>query len=127
MNETVSILKDADAQRPIPSEWRGVLSAIVDAFKEADFSLKRGVPGVLPIPAHDARRMEDNIKDYGARLISLPEEAWRTSACQWMTRYWDVLVDLFTEDEGVSDLVLAVRVYEKDQKYVFDVQSVHVP
>jgi hypothetical protein len=57
----------------------------------------------------------------------LPEETWKTSACQWMRGYWDVLVDLFTVEEGASDLALAVRVYEEGSAYAFDIQSVHVP
>jgi hypothetical protein len=44
-----------------------------------------------------------------------------------MRGYWDVLVDLFTVEEGASDLVLAVGVYEKGSAYIFEVQSVHVP
>lgn len=71
--------------------------------------------------------MARNVDAYGARLASLPEEAWNTSVCQWMVGYWDVLVDLFTIDEGLSDLVLAVRVYEDGVGYSFKIQSVYVP
>jgi hypothetical protein len=60
-------------------------------------------------------------------LTSLPEATWETSACQWTGEYWDVLVDLFTIEEGASDLALAVRVYEDGSGYSFEIQSVHVP
>lgn len=126
MNKEVSVSKD-DQQVPVPSNWRGVLSAIVEAFKEGDYSISRTIDGVSPVSPEDARRHERNIKAYGATLVSLPDEAWSTSVCQWMDGYWDVLVDLYTAEEGVSDLALAVRVHENGSAYVFDVDSVHVP
>jgi hypothetical protein len=127
MSGPVSVLKDEHRQRPIPSLWRNTLSDIAEALKEGDFSLEREVAGVRPISTEDATRIASNIKSYGARLTSLPATTWETSACQWTTEYWDVLVDLFTVEEGASDLVLAVRVYEDGSGYSFEIQSVHVP
>ena len=60
-------------------------------------------------------------------LAGLPEEVWLTSACQWMREYWDVLVDLYTVEEGVSELALALRVFENGSSCEFQVQSVRVP
>lgn len=51
----------------------------------------------------------------------------KTSVCQWVGGYWDVLIDLYTVEESVSDLALSVRVYETAAGYEFDIQSVHVP
>ena len=127
MSERVAAEKDPHSQRRIPSAWRGTLSAIVDAIRENDIQLARGIAGVPTLPERTARAIKGNIEGYGARLISLPEDAWSTSACQWMGSYWDVLVDLFTEKEGASDLVLSVRVRESSAGYLFDVVSVHVP
>jgi hypothetical protein len=127
MNKLVAVEEDPDSQKQIPSVWRGTLSAIVDAIREGDFQLARGIPGVPALPEGDARMIKENIEDYGATLVRLPEETWNTSACQWMEGYWDVLVDLFTEEEGESDLVLSVRVRESDVDFSFDVLSVHVP
>ncbi len=127
MNETVPVLKDENNQRPVPSIWRSTFHDIVEALKEGDFSVERRVAGVRPISTENAAKIAGNIKNYGGRLISLPEECWQTSACQWMQGYWDVLVDLFTVEEGASDLALAARVYEEDSAYVFEIQSVHVP
>ena len=127
MNEKIAVFKDEDNQRPVPSVWRGTFCEIVEAFKDGDFELGRGIVGVRKVSQKDAARIAKNIQDYGAHLISLPDGAWQTSACQWMRSYWDVLIDLFTMEEGSSDLVLAVRVYEDDAAYSFEVQSVHVP
>lgn len=74
-----------------------------------------------------AAKIERNVKSYGAQLSALPDESWQTSACQWMGSYWDVLVDLFTVEEGAGDLAMAVRVYEEGLRYVFEIQSVYVP
>jgi hypothetical protein len=44
-----------------------------------------------------------------------------------MDGHWEVMIDLFTVEEGASDLVLALRVYEKGLSYSFDIQLVYVP
>jgi len=85
------------------------------------------VNGVCPITENDIMRILNNISKYDGHLISLPEEAWETSICQWMCGYWGVLIDLFTIEEGISDLVLVVRVYENKLSYSFEIMSVHVP
>lgn len=119
--------KDPEKQHPVPHVWRGTLAAVVDALKEGDFQLARGIPGVPKLAKGIAQDIEANINDYGARLVSLPEETWHSSACQWMGSYWDVLVDLFAEEEGLSDLALSVRIREFAGGYSFEVLSVHVP
>jgi hypothetical protein len=44
-----------------------------------------------------------------------------------MWSYWDVLVDLYTVEEGSSDLVLAVRVFERGNDFEFEIESIHAP
>lgn len=127
MTDLTAMEKDAERQHLVPTEWRPTLKAIADAFVERDFKLGRDIPGVLALTEADAKYIADNIAAYGASLVVLPEATWCSSVCQWMGDYWAVLVDLYTQEEGVSDLALSVRVFEKDTGYVFDVQSVHVP
>lgn len=127
MNEIIPISKDEHNQGPIPTAWRRVFVDIVEGLKEGDFDRVRRVEGIRPISAKVATRIVDNIKRYGAQLTSLPEETWQTSACQWMIGYWDALVDLYTVEEGASDLALVVRVYEEGQAFAFEILSVHVP
>ena len=127
MSETVPVLKDERNQSLVPSAWRNTLFNIVEALKDRDFGVARNAVGLRPISSQDAARIAENIENYGARLTSLPDATWQTSACQWMRGYWDVLVDLYTVEEGASDLALAVRVHEEGSDYVFEVQSVHVP
>ncbi len=126
MSQTVVVLKDKK-QQPVPSVWRNTISEIVEAFKGGDFTLSRGINGVRPISKDDAAGIEENIQDYGAELVSLPEETWNTSVCQWYGQHWDVMVDLYTIDEGSCDLVLQLRVSEEAGGYIFEVHLVYVP
>jgi hypothetical protein len=127
MNNQIMVLKDEEKQQPVPNIWRMTLCKIVESFKNGDFQLKNSIHFVRELSSEDALRIAQNIEHYGARLTSLPDDAWRTSVCQWMLGYWDVLIDLFTEEEGASDLVLFVRVYELAKGYEFQIESVHVP
>lgn len=119
--------KDEDNQIPVPEVWRNTFTDIVEALKVKDFKFSRHIDGVRPMSNADAARIANNIENYGCRLDSLPEETWQTSVCQWMRGYWDVLIDLFTIEEGASDLVLSVRVYEEGASFIFEIQSVYVP
>ena len=38
-----------------------------------------------------------------------------------------MFIDIFTVEEGRSDLVLQLRVYEKDHDYLFKVYMIYVP
>lgn len=126
MSAMVPIVKEY-AQGLVPSEWRGTFSAIVASFIDGDFTLTRGIEGVRPITIEDAVAIETNISEYGGRLVALPDDTWQSSVCQWMDEYWEVLVDLYTQEEGRSDLVLHARVYEDSAAYRFDIDSVYVP
>ena len=111
VDEIAPVASDG-SERPVPSIWRPRFRDIVEAFKDGDYGLKKKITNVAPVDQEDASIIAENIEDYGGALVSLPEEAWETSACLWMSDYWEVYVDLYTEDEDPSDLVLAVRVYK---------------
>jgi hypothetical protein len=126
MSENVIVSKDEQNQQPIPTVWREVLVLIVEAIKSNNYSLIDSDSSIRLTSPSDRKRIEENIEEYGCRLMSLPEEAWNTSACQWMKGYWEVLVDLYTVEEGQSDLVLSIRVYEKNDEFEYEIMSVHV-
>jgi hypothetical protein len=44
-----------------------------------------------------------------------------------MGDHWDALIDLWTEEEGSSDLVLQVHVSEVDSEFLVTVNMVYVP
>lgn len=123
----VPAIQDPDNERPVPSAWRPTLTSIVDAFVQGDYRLARGIPDVAPVSEETAAQIQEYIDEYGETLVALPRAAWETSTCIWMEDHWDALVDLWTEEEGSSDLVLQVRVAEADGHYLVTVHMVCVP
>lgn len=123
----VVAVKDETEQQAVPTAWRPVLTQVVSALKDGDYRLMARIPGVES-PSHmAAEHIRDNVVAYGATLIHLPEESWESSVCMWQRTHWDVLVDLWTEEEGRSDLVLSTRVSEVPQGYAFQIYMVYVP
>ena len=120
-------VKDEDAAHPIARGWRQTLRDIVNALGEGDYALARGVQFVAPVPAATADQIRRYIADYGETLAELPDDTWKTSVSQWVGTHWDVLVDLWTIESGVSDMVLNTRVLEVDNAFRFEIVSVHVP
>jgi hypothetical protein len=123
----VVAVRDGSKERPIPTAWRPVLREIVSAFVAGDYRLTAGVPCVEPVSIDSAAHIKNYIEDYGATLIELPEETWHSSVCIWMGSHWDALVDLWTEAEGRSDLVLAMRVSDAKPGFAFTIHMVYVP
>lgn len=123
----VAVVKDSYSEGPIPTAWRPTLESIVDAFARHDYGLADGVPGVRPLSTDSASHIRGAIEDYGATLVPLPPASWTTSVCIWMGGHWDALVDLWTEEEGSSDLVLQGRVEEADDGFDITVHMVYVP
>ncbi|KFN46153.1 DUF7668 domain-containing protein [Arenimonas metalli] len=119
--------KDGESEQPIPMVWRPTLARIVEAFASGDFGLDRGIPVVAPVSAETASQIRMSIADYGATLAPLPDQAWDTSVCIWYGDHWSLLVDLWTEEEGRSDLVLDARVTEAGSGYRTAVHLVYVP
>lgn len=126
MNFTIEAVKDESAQRSIPTAWRVTIAAIVHGLIVDDLSTG-SIPDVCPVPSEQRARIAGNISQYGAHPVELPEQSWDTSVCHWMGGYWEALIDLFTEEEGRSDLALSLRVTENRGGYLFEVMSVHVP
>ncbi len=126
MNEIV-VEKNEDDELPIPHIWRPIFTKIVNAFVKRDYNLTSGIKNVNPIAHNTAKQIKEYVEDYGEVLIELPEKTWDTSVYICYGDYWNVLIDLYTEDEGLSDLVLNAEVRENDNDYVFDVKLVYVP
>jgi len=123
----VVALRDGSSERPIPTCWRPVLRRIANAFAQGDFALTRKIPNVAAISPEKAAQFQASIAGYGATLADLPEQSWESSVCIWYGMYWDALVDLWTEEEGRSDLVMNVRITEAEDEFKFDVHMVYVP
>jgi len=119
--------KDDSRQYPIADVWKPTFHRIVEAFRSGDYALSQGVPFVEPLSASLAKQIREYIEDYGETLDILPEDAWATSVAQWVDRYWDVLVDLWTVESGASDLAISGRIFEDGDGYRIKVVGVLVP
>lgn len=120
------MLKD-DGEHPIPEAWRASLRQIAGAFVVGDFELrKHPVEGVAPIDPATAKHIAENVSAYGERLAPLDDTTWDRSVYRWMDGYWDMLVDLTTDVELVSDLTLHAKLHEADGG-LLEITSVHVP
>ncbi len=125
--EVVPAAKDGTAERPIPSAWRPTLRKIVAAFAKGDFLLGEGIADVAAVSPETAEHIQSSLRDYGATLKPLPDETWNSSVCIWIANHWDFMVDLYTSEEGASDLVLSGRVTETSSGFKFASQIVYVP
>ena len=123
----IEVEKDEDNQLPIPSEWRQLFVDIVNSFVSKDYLISSGLDGVSPVSQETAAQIEEYINDYGETLIALPGETWESSICLWMGDSWDILIDLWTESEGRSDLALSATVKESKSGYIVHVGIVYVP
>jgi hypothetical protein len=119
--------KDLEAAHTIAAAWRPVFTEIVRALVEGDYTLSGGVPRVRPVAPQTGDQMRKYVEQYGATLVELPKESWQTSVTQWMGGHWEVLVDLWTAEEGRSDLVLHSRVIETEDSFEIELCSIHVP
>ena len=120
-------VKDKDDAHPIAGSWRPMLRNVVQRFVAGDYGLETGVMGVEAVSAQTAEHIRSYVANYGATLVDLPPDTWQTSVAQWYGTHWDVLVDLWTAEEGRSDLVLAGKIVESASGPHFTIHMVYVP
>jgi len=126
-SDQVLAVKDDSTERSIPTAWRQPFRDIVEAFIASDYRLENGVAGVAPVSPQTAAQIRDYLNSYGATLVALPEESWGSSTCLWYGDHWEALVDLWTQEEGSSDLVLQTKVTEANARFIIQVNLVYVP
>lgn len=78
-----------------------------------------------------AQEMEAAVKEYGRRLLPLPLSAYKlidyVAVHNATPAKWSVVVPLFTEEEGRSDLSLELSMVEvTHDKYEVQVDDIHV-
>ena len=127
MTELIFDILKQEEEHPVPSLWRPIFSSIVMSFIKKDYALSSGIKGVLPISNETACHIKEYISDYAEDLVELPNETWEYSVCAWMGEHWEVLIDLWTFNEGHSDLVLSAKVIQNDRDYFIDIHMVYVP
>jgi len=114
-------------QEPIHEVWRPTLEAIVTAFVEGDFALSRGIADVEPTGDRVEQQRRFFVSSYGETLAPLTDETWKTSVVRWLGEFWDVIVDLRTVESGRSDLIVDVRITEREGGYRYTVGIIYVP
>jgi hypothetical protein len=120
------LMKD-DSEHPVPEPLRTTIRQIANAFVAGDFQLREHpIAGVRPVDPDTAEWMADNIAAYGDTLATLNEETWTRSVYRWMEGYWDMLVDLTTSSEPVSDLTLHAKLFEAGKDFELEIYGVYV-
>ena len=125
--DEIAVEKNEEEELPIPHLWRPTFKAIVSTFVRKDYGLSSGIKNVSPVSESTTEQIKEYIEDYGEVLVELPDETWDTSVYICYGNYWNVLIDLYTEGEGLSDLVLNAEVRENNNEYQFDIRLVYVP
>lgn len=121
--------KSSEEEQPIPNIWRNTFSLIVSAIKNKDFNELNEIQNFKPIEIEDFNLIIDNIHGYGCELTDLPIETWKSSVCILdRENAWTTIVDLYSVEEGRSDLILHTIVFEKENNaYLFEIINVYVP
>lgn len=123
----VEPVKDEEQERPIPDVWRPTLAAIVESITRGDAVVAADLPEV-EVDSDFSGDCRNAVEQYGpVTLIPLPEQAWETSVCLWEGDHWGCLIDLWTKEEGRSDLVLDLNVFEDGEGYRYELHLVYVP
>lgn len=122
------MLQKDHAEHLVPEQLRSSFRQIANAFVAGDFELRdHAIVGVRPIDPDTAKQIADNISAYGDTLAPLSEDTWDRSIYRWMDGYWQLLVDLTTISEPVSDLTLHAKLYKVGDDLALVVESAYVP
>ena len=120
------MLRNFDEELPIPLEWRCQIKEIVAALAAGNYSL-RGLRNASLDEYVTSEDIAENVGDYGCVLVDLPDETWQSSRYLAVGDWWEAIIDLYTKEEGRSDLALHLTIRENEKRYCFYVRSVHVP
>ena len=123
----IKVEKNEENELPIPHIWRPIFKEIINAFVKGDYNLSSEIKNVNPISNETAEQIKEYVEDYGEELVELPNETWNSSVYIYYGDYWNVLIDLYTKEEGLSDLVLNAEIRENNNEYSIDIQLVYVP
>ncbi len=120
-------IKDLDNPQPIPLVWRSTLEAIATAISEGDLLLSRSIRGCSELSSDTQKLIASNVEDYGADVVGLSDETWTHSQAMYQGNgRWDIIVDLATTDEPVSDLSIVATVCESPAGWKFEIDGVWV-
>ena len=120
-------LKDLEKEHSIPDVWKDSICEVVIQLTKNNFEL-HDVSEYIALQSSDmAKFNRENVLEYGCCLKALSTECWERSCYQWQGNYRDLIIDLCTVEEDVSDLVLKGRVYPIVSGYEYEFGMVYVP
>ncbi len=120
-------LKDLEKEHSIPDVWKDSICEVVIQLTKNNFEL-HDVSEYIALQSSDmAKFNRENVLEYGCCLKALSTECWERSCYQWQGNYRDLIIDLCTVEEDVSDLVLKGRVYPIVSGYKYEFGMIHVP
>lgn len=123
----MDMLARDDAEHPVPPGLRPTFHEIADAFAVGDYALNdHAIEGVRSIDHSTADAIAESVSAYGGRLAPLHPLVWDHAIYRWMDGYWQLLVDLTTESEQVSDLTLHAKLYDATPS-TWEIEAVYVP
>jgi hypothetical protein len=110
----------------IPEKLRPALRSVVDALVTQNYAALEadGRAGRV-----GAAGLEQAIARYGRRLVPLPEAAFEASMAYQhdaQRSHWAVDLDLWTAEEGRSDLTLSATVVEDGDDVRVEIDDLHV-
>lgn len=119
----------SDEPERVPDRWRPAIESIVDRLVAKDYAglVRDGFVSYASDPTDSS--IGTWIEDYPATLVALPAEAWRyAERGRWsnLPDAWWVVVDLWTAEEGRSDLSMEATVRERDGQVLVVIDNVHV-
>ncbi len=111
----------------VPERFRPVITAAVDRLVAKDYAGLRADGLVAGSNDPDDDSVGLWIEQYPATLVPLPPEAWEHAMAGETVepRVWWVTVDLWTAEEGRSDLTLEGHILDRDPP-VLTIDDVHV-
>jgi len=115
-----------DDEHPVPPELHATFREVADAFAAGDYLLRdHAIPGVREVDPSTAEAIAESVSAYGDRLAPLNSSTWRYAVYRWMGDHWQMLVDLTTDGEDVSDLTLHAKLHDTEPT-MLEIESVHV-
>ncbi|OYU52215.1 MAG: hypothetical protein CFE27_08335 [Alphaproteobacteria bacterium PA1] len=119
--------RNEKGELPIPVEWRSIIYEIVEDIRNRDLRCREVLGCEIKVDPAGVDYIYRNVESYGDLLTRLSSKAWERSCYTWMGGHWELIVDLCTVTEGVSDLALFLDVRDLGKNYCFTVKSAFVP
>lgn len=121
-----------DYYKPVPERWRPLLWDLVHRLVMGDYAGLARDGFVSYVQGPDDDSIGTWIEDYPWRLIDLPEEAWEYSDHLLLSEpdtepdTWYASVDMWTGEEGPSDLTLEATVHDDGTSVSIQIDNVHM-